>query len=145
LRCAVRSQFESAAARVAIAQGAYYTAAGAWPIVSYRSFELVTGPKREPWLVKMVGLLAAAIGASLCSSVVNGSADRQRTLGISSALAFAIVDVWYAVRGRIRPIYLADAGVEAGIIAAWVVSAAREESRRERPPRERPPLGSSGS
>src|SRR3954454_8033347 len=112
--------------RVAAAQGGCYLATGAWPIISYRSFEMVTGRKREPWLVKMVGLLAAAIGISLCRSVMNGTADRQRTLGISSALAFGIVDVWYTIRGRIRPIYLADAVVEAAIIASWIASSAAE-------------------
>lgn len=29
-------------------QAAYYIVSGAWPLVAYRSFELVSGPKREP-------------------------------------------------------------------------------------------------
>ena len=47
------------------AQGGYYMATGLWPIVHFRSFEAVTGPKVDDWLVRMVGLLAATIGTAL--------------------------------------------------------------------------------
>jgi hypothetical protein len=38
-------------------------------------------------------------------------------LAISSAAAFAAIDIWYGVNGRISSIYLADAGVQIGLIA----------------------------
>jgi hypothetical protein len=37
-------------------------------------------------------------------------------LAISSAAAFAAIDIWYGVTGRISSIYLADAGVQIGLI-----------------------------
>ncbi len=43
-------------------QGIYYVATGLWPILNMRSFEMVTGPKRDKWLVKTVGALITAIG-----------------------------------------------------------------------------------
>mgnify|MGYP003293179536 CR=1 FL=1 len=46
-----------------LAQGGFYVLSGVWPLVSMRTFELVTGPKTDDWLVRMVGLLAAVIGA----------------------------------------------------------------------------------
>jgi hypothetical protein len=41
-------------------------------------------------------------------------------LAAGSVLAFAGVDTWYALSGRIAPVYLADAAVEVGFIALLV-------------------------
>ena len=49
-------------------QGIYYVATGLWPILNMRSFEMVTGPKRDKWLVKTVGALITAIGSTLLFS-----------------------------------------------------------------------------
>ena len=99
-------------------QAAYYLSTGLWPLVSRRAFERVTGPKIDWWLVQMVGLLAAAIGASLAV----GSRDEPpspavRTLAISAAASFAAIDVVHSLRGRISKVYLGDAAVEIGFIA----------------------------
>jgi hypothetical protein len=103
--------------RLARVQGAYYLATGLWPLVSMRTFEAVTGPKTDRWLVRMVGLLAAVIGASLLTRQ-GGTADR--TLAIGSALSFASIDTWYAARRTISPLYLADAAVELALTAGWL-------------------------
>lgn len=114
------------AARVAAAQGAYYVVAGAWPLVSMRTFEAITGPKRERWLVKTVGALALTIGVNL---LMGSKRQRQGAgaaharllagLGTQAALAFAAVDIWYAAKRRISPIYLGDAALELALVAAW--------------------------
>ena len=44
-------------------QGAYYLAGGLAPFVSRRTFEALTGPKREWWLVQTVGALTTPVGA----------------------------------------------------------------------------------
>lgn len=101
-------------------QAAYYLAAGAWPLIAYRSFEVVTGRKREPWLVKMVALITMVIGGVLATDPT-GAARQTRLLGVGSATAYALVDVWYAgVRSRISPVYLLDAVAEAGLVARWL-------------------------
>lgn len=101
-------------------QGAYYLVSGAWPLIAYRSFELVTGRKREPWLVKMVALVTMVIGGVLATDPT-GATRQTRLLGIGSATAYALIDVWYAaVRSRIRAVYLLDAVAEAGIVAVWL-------------------------
>jgi hypothetical protein len=100
------------------AQGAFYMATGLWPIVHYRSFEAVTGPKADAWLVKTIGGLIAAVGAAL----LVGAGDRSRALrvlGLGSALALGASDVWYSLRGRISKVYLVDAVAEAGLIGLW--------------------------
>jgi hypothetical protein len=37
-----------------------------------------------------------------------------------AAVAFAAIDLWYSLSGRISPIYLADAVVEGALLAALV-------------------------
>lgn len=46
-------------------QGAYYLLTGLWAVIDIDSFMLVTGPKDDVWLVKMVGLLAASAALTL--------------------------------------------------------------------------------
>jgi hypothetical protein len=118
------------ASRLAVVQGAYWAASGVWPIVHLRSFEAVTGPKQAGWLVKTVGALIAAVGATL---VVAGARRRVTEeivlLGASSAAALGGAGGWYAARGRIRRIYLADAAIEAVILAAWGVATTLRRGR----------------
>jgi hypothetical protein len=114
---------------VGITQGTYYTATGLWPILSMRSFEAVTGPKQEQWLVKTVGALITAIGGNLAlwsapshrNSKVN-SVDYACALGMSAALALATIDCVYAAKERISKIYLLDAAVELALVIAWLGS-----------------------
>lgn len=111
---------------LAIAQGAYYVLTGAWPLVHMRSFLAVTGPKRDLWLVNMVGALAAAIGLALLAGAAEaGVSGTLLVLAIASAAAFLAVDVVYVVRGVIRKVYLCDGAVQFVLIAAWVACAMR--------------------
>ena len=107
-------------------QGLYYILTGLWPVIHMPTFEWVTGPKVDDWLVKMVGLLALVIGATLfIASRRNSSAPEILTLAIGAALAFTSVDTWYALSGRISPIYLADAVTELALVAALLLSQKR--------------------
>ena len=111
--------------RALIAMAAYYIATGAWPIAHLPSFEAVTGPKVDKWLVKMVGALAVANGVALAFGARRDEpSDETIALAVCSALAFAAVDVIYVTRGRIRPVYLADAAAELALGAAVVAGAA---------------------
>jgi hypothetical protein len=70
----------------------------------------------------MVGLLAAVIGATLGVAVKN---DRGYVLDIvvlaaGAAMAFAGIDLWYGLNGRISRIYLADATLELALLAGLV-------------------------
>jgi hypothetical protein len=111
-------------AGVAAAQGAYYVLTGLWPIFHLRSFELVTGPKPEGWLVKMVGALAACIGGALIGAARSGRFTPElRGLALGAAASFAAVDVWYVARRRIAPIYLLDALPEVAALGYWATRA----------------------
>lgn len=106
------------------AQAAYYIASGVWPLVSMKTFTAVTGPKTDLWLVKTVGMLAVANGIAIGVGAL-GEDDATialRTLSTASALAFATVDIVYAARRTISPIYLADAVLELALVAALTSS-----------------------
>lgn len=107
-------------ATLALAQGGYYLVSGVWPLLSLDTFQAVTGRKREPWLVRTVGVLVAIIGGVL----LRGGLRRQlpsdlALLGAGSALGLAGVDVVYVARGRISPVYLFDAVIEMLLAAGW--------------------------
>jgi hypothetical protein len=107
---------------IAVAQGLTYVVTGLWPLVHMRSFEAVTGRKRERWLVKTVGLLVTAIGATLLAGARPRAGDRtMRVLGATSAAALAGVDLYYAGKRRIAPGYFADAALELAFVVGWLV------------------------
>ena len=112
--------------KLALIQGVYYVATGLWPIIHIQSFQWVTGPKIDLWLVKTVGVLVTVVGA-----VVISAARRRRItdeivlLAVGSALGLAAIDLVYALSGRISAIYLADAAVEIGLAMLWVIARRR--------------------
>ena len=111
---------------VCLVQGTYYAVTGLWPIVSMRSFERVTGPKRDHWLVKTVGLLLTAVGITLIRAGRRRDVHPDVALlaGLSAA-ALATVDITYAAQRRISPVYLLDAGPEVALAAWWTSGGVR--------------------
>lgn len=109
-------------------QAVYYVVTGLWPLVHLPSFEAITGPKTDDWLVHMVGLLAVAIGGAIGVAVARGRtrAPEVIVLAAAAALAFAGIDLWYGLSGRIAPIYLADAAVELALLAGLALTHARD-------------------
>ena len=106
--------------RLARLQAIFYIVTGVWPFVSMRSFEAVTGPKVDRWLVKTVGALVAVIGSGLAI------ASRRRQLApelvlvaAGSAAALATIDTVYVAKRRISPVYLLDAIAEVALLAGW--------------------------
>jgi hypothetical protein len=102
---------------LAAGQAAYYLVTGAAPLVSMRAFEAVTGPKRDDWLVKTVGLLALGYGAVLARDAARDRPDP--VTGLAGALPFAAASLWYGGTGRVRRVYLLDGALEAAFAAAW--------------------------
>lgn len=104
--------------QVLLAQGGYYVATGVAPFLSRRLFETVTGRKREWWLVQTTGILVTAIGAGLISGVVR-ERETPELIGMAAGCAggLAAIDIVYALRGRISPVYLADAALQLAAVA----------------------------
>ena len=108
-------------ASLAAAQSAYYLVTGALPFVSMRAFEAATGPKRDHWLVRTVGLLALGFGGVLARDAARRRPDP--VVGIAGAVPFAVASLWYGGTGRISRIYLLDGALEAAFVAAWLLEA----------------------
>ncbi|HEX6750483.1 MAG TPA: hypothetical protein VF092_24555 [Longimicrobium sp.] len=121
----------SRAETVAIVQGAWFAATGIWPFLSMETFEDVTGPKEDRWLVKTVGGLVAVIGGALVSAGLRRRVTPEiAAVGAGAAAVLAGIDVVYTARRRIPPVYLGDAAAEGLLIAGWA-SAAREREAAE--------------
>jgi len=116
---------------VALAQSAEYVSTGIWPLLSMKTFEAITGPKVDRWLVRTVGILVTVSG-----SVIALAAWRRRItpeialLGAGSAAGLGAVDLWYSLRGQTRLVYLADSFLQVAFLAGWVTASTREERRR---------------
>ncbi len=105
--------------RVIQLQSIYYLITGIWPILSISTFQDITGPKTDLWLVRMVALLVIAIGLTLLLAALNRRLTVEIVvLAVTSALAFTAIDVFYSLNGRISKVYLGDAGLELVIVAA---------------------------
>jgi hypothetical protein len=110
--------------RVAAVQAVFYVSTGVWPLVHRRSFERVTGPKVDFWLVETVGAMVAAIGLGLAQAVVRGRPIPRelRTVAVASAVGLAAIDAVYVGRRRIASVYLADAVAEIAVVVGWLRS-----------------------
>ena len=110
----------------ALIQGMYYTVTGVWPLVSMGTFQLLTGRKRDLWLVQTAGALIALIGAALSLSAWKGRRiPEMPLLGIGTAVTLATIDILYWKRGVLRWVYLADAATELLLSAWWLVTLRR--------------------
>lgn len=109
---------------LALAQGGYYLATGVWSLVSMRSFERVTGPKTDRWLVRTVGVLVSGIGIGLIESGARGRLSRElERASVICAAGLIAIEVPLALRGRIAPVYLLDAVAEAGFVLGRLLPA----------------------
>lgn len=107
---------------LSLAQGVYYLITGLWPVVHRRSFEAVTGPKSDFWLVRTAGVLIAAIGATLTlAGWKKRATPEMAVLGSASAAGLLGIDVVYTSADRIPPVYLLDAVAETGLLSGWLL------------------------
>jgi hypothetical protein len=105
---------------VALVQGGYYFLSGIWPLVSIGTFQKITGPKHDLWLVKTVGLIIAVIGAALLVAGALGElTPATAVLAVGSGAGLGIVEVIYVKKGVIAPIYLLDTVAESLLLAWW--------------------------
>lgn len=104
-------------------QGGYYLVTSLWPFVHMRSFEKITGDKKEHWLVYSVSLmLLSSSFVFLYAGITNRASPEVLILAISNCLALASIDIYFSLKGIVRKIYLADALVELIIFFCLVMS-----------------------
>lgn len=103
--------------RLSRAQGAFNIVAGAWPLVSLKSFEAIFGPKYDRWLEYTVACLLLTSGVAQWQAGPEVASARR--IGIGTAASLLAIDLVFVPNGRIRWTYLVDGAMEAGWIAAW--------------------------
>ncbi len=109
---------------IAAVQGVFYLATGVWPLLGVDSFQAVTGPKTDLWLVYTVGVLVAVVGAVLLLAARSGRVTPEVVLlAVGAALALAGIDAVFVARRVISPVYLLDAAVEVILAIGWAVAA----------------------
>ena len=107
-------------------QGVFYVVTGLWPIVHLKSFETVTGGKREGWLAKSMGALVTVVGAALIVGSLEPRPSRTlRVLGMGSAVALGLADLVFAKQSKQPKVYLADAAAEGAALATWIIAKPR--------------------
>ena len=98
-------------------QSVYYLITGLWPIVHFRSFRWVVGPKPDRFQLYTTTLLIVVIGTVLGLGARRRGPDAAiPTLGALSAGAFIGVELAYI--DKIRKVFLLDMLAEALIAAA---------------------------
>lgn len=106
---------------VAAIQGVFYVAAGVWSRADIDSFQAVTGPKTDLWLVYTVGALVIAVGVVLLSAARSGRVTPEvALLGIGSAVALTAIDVVFVTRGVISQVYLLSPAAEVVLVLGWL-------------------------
>jgi hypothetical protein len=86
-----------------------------------RSFEKVSGPKTDKWLVRTVSGLLITIGFEQIRAASNaGGGAAAKRLGLGTAATLVAIDIIYATKGRISKVYLLDAAIEALFIRGWL-------------------------
>jgi hypothetical protein len=96
-------------------------ASGLWPLLSIKSFEAVTGPKADVWLVKTVGCLLSVVGLHTILSSRTGTDARKGGAvagGVSATLAY--ISGFYAIRRRISKVYLLDSAIQTTWTLLWI-------------------------
>lgn len=96
--------------------GYYYVLTAAWPILHIKSFEYITGPKTDKWLVKAVSVMILGSGIIFILYPNETSA----LLAILNAAGLLIIDVYYSLKGVIRKVYLLDGIIEVGFIVCLI-------------------------
>lgn len=111
---------------------AYWLFGALWPLISMRSFERVTGNKRDEWLVRSVALLMLSVVATLETQRRSRRDETaMRVLGATSAGALGSVALIGPLVGRISPVYLMDAAVDTTLMLLWAFAPGEEASPSE--------------
>lgn len=114
---------------MARAHGLFNVVNGLWPLLHMRSFEAVSGRKTDRWLVRTVAGLLVTIGvAQLRAGRSPDAVAQARLTGVGTALTLVAVDVYYVGTGRIPRVYLLDAAMEVGWLAAWLARPPDEQA-----------------
>lgn len=119
---------------VAFAHSLYFLVTGIWPLLSISTFEAVTGPKTDDWLVQTVGALITVIAIVIAVAAIRQNITFEiMLLAIGSALGLALIDLVFVAQRIIPTVYLLDAVAEFILIGLWVSAWSIQKRSRSTP------------
>lgn len=117
---------------LALAQGLYDLVGGLWPLLHFRSFEEVTGPKVDHWLVRTVAGMLVVMGVVLLRDAYrNRVPDSMRTMAGGLSGVLAIVALISSVGGWISWTYFLDGLIHLSFALGWIISGAVLRQQRK--------------
>jgi hypothetical protein len=113
---------DAIARSVPLAYAANKAVGGGWAVIGRRSFEALTGPKTDYWLVRTVGGLLTVTGLAIARAQRRSRLTPElRELAIGTGSVLTAIDLIYVARRRISPVYLLDAVANGCFIASWLM------------------------
>jgi hypothetical protein len=101
-------------------QSIYYLLTALWPIIDIKSFMIVTGYKTDTWLVKTVGALLIPMALTMATHLfLHIDHLPVVILCFTAAVAFAVIDFYYAANDVILDIYMVDGIIQLALICSW--------------------------
>ncbi len=102
--------------------GTYCVVGGLWPLLHMASFEAVTGPKEDDWLVRSVAGILFVVGAVLLREGFRGRVSTGvRTMAGGVAAVLGIVAVVSSLAGFISWLYFIDGLFHLAFSVAWAL------------------------
>jgi hypothetical protein len=108
-------------------QGWFYGIGGLWPLVHFRSFEAVVGPKPDRLQTEVTAALFAAVGAALLAGTAEDRSSRPVRLLATAGGRDGVRGL--AAPAELRPLFLAEAALE-GLFVIGALSGRRERRTR---------------
>jgi hypothetical protein len=110
-------------------QTLYFFLLSVWPILHMQSFEKVSGPKKNDWLVKTVSVLLIADSICFASALFTDAVSLPVILlAITSAAALLLIDLIYVLKKNISRVYLFDAVIEFAFIFSLLIASWKSKS-----------------
>lgn len=97
-----------------------YAVTGLWPIIHYSSFEKITGPKADVWLVIVVGWFITICSAAMFSSYFGNISREGLVIALGTPVILGTLDVYYVLKKEISKVYLIDAVLEFFFAVCWL-------------------------
>jgi hypothetical protein len=118
-------------------QGAYDLFGGFWPLLHMQSFEAVTGPKDDSWLVRTVAGILVVVGAVLVRDAFRGHvAQGVRFIAAGVSAVLAIVALVSSLAGFISWLYFFDGLIHLAFAMAWLLGTLLHKHVIPRPDRD---------
>jgi hypothetical protein len=106
---------------------------GLWPLVSFSSYQKLTGHTDDLGLAEVVGVLLLVIGGTLCLAAYRKQGSPEVLfLAFGSAGGMLLINIHLVSRG-LPAIYAVDAVIEVGLVLFWIAGWRRSRTQTAAP------------